>query len=64
MLRGDRPKDTIWQHFIHVEVSGKALARCNYCAHPQSIKACMMQSHHSNCATFINEVGMSNIIHE
>ena len=44
MLRGGRPKDTIWQHFTRVEIAGKALARCNYCAHQQSIKACSMQS--------------------
>ena len=43
-----------------VEVAGKALARCNYCAHQQSIKACRMRSHHNNFATFANEVGMSN----
>ena len=64
MLRGGRPKDTIWQHCTCVEVAGKALARCNYCAQQQSIKACRMRSHHNNCATFANEVGMSNNIHE
>ena len=64
MLRGGRPKDTIWQHFTRVEVAGKALVRCNYCAHQQSIKACKMQSRYSNCAAFSNEVGMSNIIYE
>ena len=30
MLRGGRPKDTIC---VRVKVAGKALARCNYCAH-------------------------------
>ena len=64
MLQGGRPKDTIWQHFTRVEVAGKALARCNYCAHRQSIKACRMWSHHNNCATFANEVGMSKNIYE
>ena len=64
MLRGGKPKHRIWQHFTRVEVAGKALARCNYCAHQQSIKACRMQSLYSNCATFANEVGMSNIVYE
>ena len=64
MLRGGRPKDTIWQHFTRVEVAGKALARCNYYAHQQCINACRTRSHHSNCATFVNEVGMSSSIYE
>ena len=64
MLRGGRPKVTICQHFTCVEVAGKALARCNYCADQQSIKACRMRSHYSNCATYANEVGISNIIYE
>ena len=60
MLRGGRPKDTIWQHFTRVEVAGKVLAWCNYCAHQQSINACRMRSHRNKCATFANELGMSN----
>ena len=64
MLQGGRPKDTIWQHFTCVEVAGKALARCNYCAHQQCIKVCRMWSHRNNCATFAIQVGMSNSIYE
>ena len=59
-LRGGRPIYTL----TRVEDAGKALARCNYCAHQQSIKARRMPSHRNNCTTFANEVGMSYTIYE
>ena len=47
---GGRPKDIIWEHFMKVEVGGKLFARCNYCSHQQSIKACRMKTHYSKCS--------------
>ena len=64
MLQGGRPRLNIQYGSTRVEVAGKALARCNFCAHQQIIKACRMWSHHNNCATFAIQVGMSNSIYE
>ena len=35
---------------MKVEICGKLLARCNYCSHQQSNKACRIMTHYSKCS--------------
>ena len=45
MLRGGRPKDSVWDHFFLVEKDGKSFAKCKYCDKEQSMKAYRMCQH-------------------
>ena len=46
MYKGERPKDTTWEHFHLLEESNKKMTQCKSCLHTQSIRAVRVKDHY------------------
>jgi len=51
MNKGGRPQDTVWEHFLHIEVAGKVYALCKICGQQQANRATRLRAHHAKCST-------------
>ena len=53
MNKGGRSQDTVWEHFLRVDVGGKTYARCKICGNQQANKASRLRAHYTKCASSV-----------